>query len=160
MVEQVQTNTILKICVIVLSVCMCFMMFAIGGNATPLNAGTATMRVGCDYGVIGATNTDYMVVITDMNTGQDVYSNVFDSNDYVSYRNTNFSITSGHKYLIKCNAPAGYGAQIWITESVNGVENPMHTNMVILEAQEGVTYTIVFYMILQSLGWFDDFVVY
>ena len=160
MVQQTQTNVLYKICLIVISVCMCMIMFVNTANATPLNAGTATMRVGCDYGIVSVTNTDYMVVITDMNTGQDVYSNVFNSEDYVNYRNTNFSITSGHKYLIKCIAPAGYGAQIWITESVNGVENPMHTNCVILEAQEGVTYTVVFYMMLQSLGWFDDFTVY
>ena len=32
--------------------------------------------------------------------------------------------------------------------------------MVILEPREGVSYEIVFYMKLQSMGWFDDFTIY
>ena len=135
MVKQLQTNTIMKLCVIVLSVCMCMFMFGYYANATPLNAGTATMKVGCDfaYSNIDVT-TEYMVVISDINTGKNVYSNVFRSDDFVDIWDAeDIEITAGHKYRIECIAPAGYGAQIWITESENYVTNPMHTNMVILE---------------------------
>jgi len=148
-----------RIVVILLAFCMSLMcVFFV--DTTPANAGTATMQIGCDYGVSKADNTDYMVIITDTTTGEEVFSSLFNSDQYVDYGSTEISITPGHKYLIQSMVPAGYATQIWVTDSESGLDNPLHTNSVILEAQADVTYTIVFYVILQSLGWFDDFTIY
>lgn len=147
-----------RIVVILLAFCMSLMcVFFV--DTTPANAGDAKMQIGCDYGVSKADNTDYMVIVTDITTGEDVFSSLFNSDQYVDYGSTEISIESGHKYLIQSLVPAGYATQIEVTDS-EGLYNPLHTNSVILEAQADVTYTIVFYVILQSLGWFDDFTIY
>lgn len=159
MLQKAQISVLQKICIFLIAICVSVLCL-FGVNATPLNAGTATLYVGCDFATLPLVNTDYMVVISDLDSGKDVYSNVFNSNDYVPCDNVSISITSGHKYLIRAIAPAGYATQIWITDSVNEMANPMHTNSVVLEARDGVSYIIQFYLELQSLGWFDDFTIY